>query len=537
MAGTGRGRAAFERQAWGDAYTHLIEADNEMLDLDDLERLSIAAYLTGRSGESIQYWERAHHGWAARGDTRRAARASFWLAFELLNQYDLAVASGWIERTQRLLDQAGDCVEVGYVRYLSGLLTIFRGDPAGADALFAEAITFGERFGDAELATLARIGRGRTLVYLGRVAEGLALLDEGMIAVGAHEVSAIAVGDAYCTVIEGCEELSDLHRMRSWTDAFYAWCESQPQLVLYRGICLVHRAELLTMRGRWSEALGEIDDALKRIVDPRDAVVLGAAFYLRGEIHRMRGAMDEASDAYRMANEAGRVPQPGLSLLRVAQGRLETAVASIRRVLDESTDPMARSRVLGAFVEIMCLAGDAAAATSAAHEMQTIASELDMPLLRAMASTALGRAQLVGSDAGAALRTLRAAWHAWNNIDAPYEAALVRMVIADACAALGDDDGAQMERDAARASLQQLGAATDLGPASPPASSLTARELDVVRLLATGATNRSIARELHISEKTVATHVAHMFTKLGVESRSALTAYAYRHGLIAEASR
>jgi DNA-binding CsgD family transcriptional regulator len=536
MTEADRGRAAFDREAWADAYANLAEADSEMLELDDLERLSVAAYLTGRSNESVRSWERAHHGWAARGDIRRAARASFWLVFELLNQYDLAIGSGWIDRTQRLLEHEGDCVELGYLRYCSGLLTIFQGDPETAEALFGEALAIGERFDDTELATLARIGRGRCLVYLERVGEGIALLDEAMVAVGAGEVSPVAVGDAYCTVIEGCQELFDLHRVRAWTDALYAWCEAHPQLVLYRGICLVHRAELLALRGRWDEALDEIDRALKRIADPRDAVVLGAAFYLRGELHRLRGAGDEASDAYRQANELGREPQPGLALLRVAQGRPDVAAAAARRLLDESNDPFSRARVLGAFVEIVCVVGDAAAALEAAHELETIASELRMPLLHAMAATAVGRAQLATADVRAALTTLRTAWRAWNELEIPYEAARVRILIADACAALGDDDGQQMERDAARAIFEQLGAAPDPGPlsreASLPTNGLTGRELEVVLLLATGATNRAIARELRISEKTVATHVGHMFTKLGVESRAALTAYAYEHGLV-----
>jgi len=203
-------------------------------------------------------------------------------------------------------------------------------------------------------------------------------------------------------------------------------------------------------------------------------------------------------------------------------------------VLDESKDPFSRSRVLGAAVEILCTAGDNPAALAAAQELEAIASELDMPLLHAMASTALGRVQLATSEARASIATLRGAWRAWNELEIPYEAARARMVIADACSVLDDDDGAQMERDAARATFEQLGAIPDLRSGAPQTAvdTLTPRELEVVRLLATGATNRALARALAISEKTVATHVGHVFTKLGVESRAALTAYAYEHKLV-----
>ncbi|MCA1831749.1 MAG: LuxR C-terminal-related transcriptional regulator [Actinobacteria bacterium] len=372
---------------------------------------------------------------------------------------------------------------------------------------------------------------------MGQFAEGISFLDEAMVSVGAREVSPIAVGDAYCTVIDGCQELFDIARVREWTTALSSWCDAQPQLVLYHGRCLVHRAEILAMHGEWPSALVELDRALERIANPIDAGALGAAFYLRAELFRLRGEHDEAADQYRQANERGREPQPGLALMRLAQGRTDAAVASIRRVLDEAQDPISRSRVLGAYVEIVLATGDTPGALKAAEELEGFAAELGMPMLSAMAATATGRVQLTAGEPRDALSTLRRAWRGWHSLDIPFEAARVRLLIAQACRALGDGESADMELDAARTVFDQLGAVPDRGllesPTEPAdATGLSTRELEVLRLLATGATNRSIAGDLMISEKTVASHLSHIFTKLQLESRAAATAYAYEHGLM-----
>jgi DNA-binding NarL/FixJ family response regulator len=538
--GVDRGRDAFDRHAWRGAYEHLsAAARDEPLEVEDLERLASAAYLAGYGEESSDVWSQAHKECARIGELARAARCAFWLAFRLLNNGELARGGGWVDRAQRLLDDRKlDCVEQGYLRYAASLRAVFSGDVATALAGFGEAVAIGDRYRDTELTTLARIGQGRCLIYVGEVDSGVALLDEAMVAVGASEVSPIAMGDAYCTVIEGCHELFDFRRAREWTAALSQWCEAQPELVLYRGECLVHRAEIMQLQGAWTDALEELELSLGRLAASTSQRILGAASYLRGDLHRLRGEFTEAERSYRVAHEAGREPQPGIALLRMAQGRIEVADATIRRALGEAEDPITRAWILGPFVEIVVAAGDVEAARVAADELAALAAELNQPFLRALAAHMTGVVLLAEGDPPAALVSLRRAWTAWRDLDAPHEAARARVVIALACRALGDDDGAEMELDAARQVFAALGAAPDLTWADSLSTpdhgaipgGLSPRELEVLALVARGKTNRQIAQQLFISEKTVASHLSHMFTKLGLSSRAAATAYAYEHG-------
>jgi DNA-binding CsgD family transcriptional regulator len=537
-----RGRKAFAEHAWSDALAHLTSvAEDSSLETEDLERQAVAAYLVGRADESVEFWTGAHHEWIRRAEVAQAARCAFWIAFVLINRGEFAQGGGWVDRAHRSLDAENlDCVELGYLRYCSALRSVFEGDAATAREGFGEACTIGVRFNDPQLETLARIGEGRCLIYLGEVAKGVALLDEAMVAVGAREVSPIATGDAYCTVIDGCRELFDVRRVREWTTALSRWCEGQPQLVLYRGMCLIHRAEIMLLHGEWSDAMDELEEVLSRLADPVGSPELGAAFYLRGEVHRLRGEFEEATQAYREANELGREPQPGLSLLRLAQGRVESAMASIGRVLDEAEDPISRSRVLGPYVEVALVSDDVPAGKAATVELAEIAADLGSPFLLAVAESVTGSVLLAEDAPRDALVSLRRAWLRWRDLEAPYEAARVRACIARACRALGDAEGAEMELDAARLIFERLEAGPDLRRVAelsqigkpPVVGGLTARELEVLTLVASGMTNRAMAMELVISEKTVASHIAHIFTKLGLTSRAAATAYAYEHDLV-----
>jgi DNA-binding CsgD family transcriptional regulator len=531
-------RAAFERHDWSETRRLLAGVPVHDLAIEDLDRFATAAYLTGRDETAFELWARAHRNCAQAGEVKRAARFGLRLAETLGFKGDIGRSAGWVERVRRLLDDAGiDCVEVGYLANASAVCRIFgAGDYAGAHELFVRAGSVGDRYRDQELMTLARIGEGRMLVYLGAIAEGVALLDEAMISVEAREISPIAVGDAYCTVIDACTEIFDVSRCRAWTDSFSRWCDEHPDLVLYRGNCLLHSAQVMHVHGDWSDAVESAHRACERLAEPLNSLTLGGAHYVEGDLHRLRGDFGAAEDSYRSANEHGCEPQPGLALMRLAQGRFDTAAASIRRVLGEAVGPVFRARVLGAYAEIMLAVGDVAAARAAADELTEAAAELGSAFLHARAAHATAATLLAEGRATDALRASRQALRRWTELDAQYEAALTRVLIAEGCAAVGDTEGAGLATSAARATFDALGAAPDLArldgggePGRP--DGLTSRELEVLRVLAQGKTNRVIAEKLFISEKTVASHVSHIFTKLGVSSRAAATAYAYDHDL------
>jgi DNA-binding CsgD family transcriptional regulator len=537
-----RGRESFARRAWTDAYESLSNADRAApLDRRDLELLATSAYMLGRDDEWMSVLERAHHAYLDAGEGLRAVRCAFWVGINLALRGELGQATGWLGRAQRLLEREDDdCVERGYLL----LPIMFRqegtGDYATAAGTAAEAAGIGQRFDDSDLFALAVHAQGQMLIRAGRVQEGLALLDESMVAVTGGELSPIVTGLVYCGVILACQEVYELRRAQEWTTALTRWCERQPDLVAFTGRCLVHRAEIMQVHGAWADALDEARRAGIRLSEPMNQAAAGLAFYRQGELLRLQGEFAAADDAYRTASGCGWEPQPGLALLRLAQGRRDAAAASIRRVIGERTEPLKRAGLLPAYVEIMLAVDDGDEARGACRELEQIAAGYESRMLDAMVAYARGATELADGEARAALGSLRQAWHMWQELEAPYDAARARVLLGLACRALGDEDAATLELEAARDAFAQLGAAPDLDrieslarrTESSDMHGLTARELQVLRLVAAGKSNRDIASALVISEHTVARHLQNIFSKLGLSSRTAATAFAFEHDLV-----
>jgi ATP/maltotriose-dependent transcriptional regulator MalT len=462
----------------------------------------------------------------------------------LMQRNEMAQSGGWLARAARLIEETGyDGPESGRLLIPQGLGALMSGDPATAFATFEQVATIADRFADRDLATMGRLGRGQSLIAMGEVKRGVSLLDEAMTAVIAGEISPIESGTVYCAVIEACQQLYDLRRAQEWTAALTRWLDSQPDLVPFRGNCLVYRAELMRLHGAWEDAGVEAERARTWLLRPPPEPGVGEAIYELAELDRLRGAFDAAETGYREAGSWGRLPEPGHALLRLAQGDVGAATTAIRRAQAEAVDDLARSRLLEPSVQIAIAAGDLATARGSADTLAAMAAQADAPLLQAMALRAEGAARLAEDDVDGALAVLRLAWEAWTALDAPYDAAQVRVLTANACRRLGDVDGAQREENAAREVFARLGAATDVAAIEPDAvrtkgsvselpNGLTTREVEVLRLVATGLTNRAIADALTISERTVDRHVSNIFTKLDVSTRAAATAFAYEHGLV-----
>lgn len=531
------GRAAVTDRRWADAWELLARVDaRDGLGASDLELLSTAALLRGEARACIDALSRAYAAHLSTGDTTGAARSAGWLALDLIEQGDFTNSVLWAARAMRIVNAMPEPGALaGFVRMAPAVGQLGSGNNAEAVHAFEEVLTIAEREADHELATFARLGLGKSLIESGAVAEGLGRLDQAMTAIAAGDVAPLPTGVIVCGAVSDAVLAFDLDRATAWTGVLGRWCAEQPQLIAFSGQCRALQAGLLLVRGAWSEASTAVELALSRFRAGDYRAIWGAP-YQHAELSRLRGAFHSAEESYRRAGESGWEPQPGLSLLHLALGRTRRAQDEIRRSA-AGADPLTRRYLLPAVAEIEVAAADHDAARRAVEELRDASRTSATPMLDATIAATDARVLLAEGRAAGALDAARTAVRIWDAIGAPYEAARSRVLAGRAARETGDAPEAQVQFDAARAVFLALGAEPALAELAAVmgdrrAGSLTARELEVLRLVCTGLTNRGIGERLSLSEKTVARHLANIFGKLGITSRAAATAYAYENGLV-----
>jgi DNA-binding NarL/FixJ family response regulator len=534
-----RGRAAYERRAWADAHAALSEAARKgPLGPEDTERLAWTGAYLARDDELLSGLERAQELYVEGSEWERGAYCAFWIGSRLLGLGEPGRASAFFARAEKLvLEVGGPCALEGFLLLPLATRKLLALELEEAEALASRAVDIGERFRDCGLEALAQCLRGRVLLRRGEVERGIAALDVSVLAASAEAAPPIVSGLVLCTAIAHASRVFALDRAREWTNALTRFCDSQPQLVQFNGNCLVHSSEVHQASGDWQRALEDAQratDVLQKAPVPGGPH--GLALYQQAELRRARGELAEAEELYRAASDEGCEPQPGLALLRLAQGKRELAAVAMRRVLAATTDAQTRLRLLPAGVEIFLGEGKLDEARPLAEELERAAASLQTIALRAMAAHARGSLLLSEGDPEGALSPLRTAFELWQELGAPYLGARVRGELFHACLALGDTDGAELERRAAAAVFERVGARCDLArlevaTVAERPGGLSAREPTVLKLVAEGKTNKAIAAQLSLSEKTVDRHVSNILAKLDVSSRAGATAYAYRHGL------
>ena len=540
------GRRAYEERAWVTAYQRLSALDPGALEDEDCSALATAAYLAGDRDATNRATQESFRRHVESGNTRAAVRDTFWLGLLHIMTGNASLGGGWVARGKRLLmDVSPDAVEHGYLAMTEMYQHVFAGDMPGALDLAGQVTETGQRCRDPNLVSVGLASQGRLLIYLGRVREGLALLDEAMVGLADPDVSPILAGHSYCTMVEACQEIADYRRMAEWTTSLTRWCRMQPELVPFTGQCAVHRAQIMRSQSALPEALEELALALTRYAEEGSSPAAGLVHYERGEVLRVQGDFAGAADSYREAGALGHDPQPGQSLLSLAKGNGAVAAATMRRLLEETPHPVQRTAVLPAAAEVFLAVDDVAAARAAADELAGLARGFGCEALEAAGAYAVGSVLMAAGhpgDPGAvggaaeALPHLRRAWKLWIDLGARYEAAWARARIGLACRALGDEDSAVSELAVASRTFAEIGAEPArvevewlLGRDLP--DGLTAREVEVLRLVASGRSNPQIAQDLFLSQKTVQRHLSNIFGKTGVTSRTAAAAYAFEHRL------
>ena len=473
-------RKALDRHAWGDALTLLRAADSASgLTPDGLEMLADAAWWMAQPDESLAARGRAHVAFVAAGDTRRAAGIALRLGQDNANRRAYAAAGAWLERAEQLLAGDEDCAEFGYLLFVRAAMGHASLGLDETVALARRATDIGKRFGDRDLVAFGAMAEGLARIGYGDVPAGLARLDAATMAAAAGELGVWPTGWVYCGTIGACRELADYQRASEWTEATTRWCERQ-SVTGFPGICRVYRAEVVAQHGLWAQAEQEARKACEELQRYGISEIAALGFSAIGQIRLRMGDLPAAEEAFRQAHDLGAVPEPGLTLVRLAHGDTAAASASLRRALANERERSARARLLPVEVEVALAVGDRERARMASHELDGIAATFGTVAMDATASTARAALQLADTDAAAAERTVRAAVRQWLDLEMPYDVARARLLLAAALRAQDDAAAAELEVRAALTTFERLGARLDARRASELLGSQGARVTSAV---------------------------------------------------------
>jgi class 3 adenylate cyclase len=458
-------RDAASRQAWREAFEAYEQLDQANLGAEDLERYGEAAWWRGQLGEAIRLRERAYVAYSGEGKDLDASRVALTLSWDEANRGAFSVAQGWFATAERLLENREESAEHGRIALTRASQAMFaEGNYPAAIEHFDHAYELAKRFGDRDTQMLAIAGKGRALMKSGEIEKGLELLDEGSAAAVSGELRAYSTTLVYCMTISSCQDVGDFRRAAEWTEAANRWCD-RLDVTGFPGACRIHRAEIMRLRGDL-EAAEKVAMAACDELHDFERYITALGHYEVGEIRRRLGDFAAADEAYARANELGHDPQPGLALLRLAEGKLDAAVAGITRALAEVEDPLSRLRRLPAHVEIAVAARDLKTARVAAAELEQIVDSYKIGVRRAPAfdaavHIAAGRIALAENDTEEAVRRLRQARDQWREVGAPFETAQARLLLGVAFRRGGDDHAAATELDAAHAAFEHIGAKAD----------------------------------------------------------------------------
>jgi DNA-binding CsgD family transcriptional regulator len=534
-----RAREAARRQSWPEASVLFEQIDDASLSPEDREAKADAFWWTSRMDDSMLVRQKAYAGYLAAGRSREACYQAWFLSVDYRLCGEMSVSSGWLMHARHDLPEDGEYPEHGLIALQDAGDAQERGDTGRALAIAQGVVDLGRRLGDAGIVAVGLVALGRFNIMAGNLEVGTRLLDEAMTSVVAGLTGPMFTGWIFCDVLGMCFEIADLRRASEWSDAAKRWYETLPGISPFHGICRLHRVEVATLRGDWDEAESDARRTSAELGAIRPGFAAGALYAL-GEINRRRGNLSGAEEEFGRAHGLGREPQPGLALVRLAQGNAAAAAAALRHLPAEGeSNPLGRAGMLAAHVEVALANGDVAGARVACEELDQIAERWNSPMLEATAKTACAARALTEGDADTAVTAAHRAIRLLHDLRLPHEEALARLLLGLASRHTGDEERARLEITKARQELDRLGAKLDarraaelLGTPAEAPRGLSEREVEVLRLVAAGKTNREIAADMVISEHTVSRHLQNIFRKLDVSSRSAATAFAFENGLV-----